>query len=52
MRLLDFETGKAISVASEGRVGSGLTVAPDGKSIVYALAKPNESSIMLVKNFR
>jgi Tol biopolymer transport system component/DNA-binding winged helix-turn-helix (wHTH) protein len=52
VRFFDFETGKAISVASEGRVGSGLTVAPDGKSIVYALAEPNESSIMLVKNFR
>jgi len=29
-----------------------LTVSPDGKAIAFGLAEPNESSIMLLKNFR
>jgi Tol biopolymer transport system component/DNA-binding winged helix-turn-helix (wHTH) protein len=52
VKFFDFETGRTSSVAYSDKVGQGLTVAPDGNSIVYALAEPDESSIMLVKNFR
>ena len=59
VKFFDFETEQAISVANPdrvctnpARVCNGVAVSPDGKSIVFALAEPDESSIMLVKNFR
>jgi Tol biopolymer transport system component/DNA-binding winged helix-turn-helix (wHTH) protein len=52
VKFFDFATGKKISIASWDRQCFGLAVSPDGKSIFYALAEPEESSIMLVKNFR
>ena len=59
VKFRDFETGKATFVASPGgvcsnleRICNGLTVSPDGKAIAFGLAEPNESSIMLLKNFR
>jgi Tol biopolymer transport system component/DNA-binding winged helix-turn-helix (wHTH) protein len=52
VKFFDFATGKKISIASWDRPCFGLAVSPDGKSILYALAGPEESTIMLVKNFR
>jgi hypothetical protein len=52
VKFFDFATGKKTSIASWDRRCFGLAVSPDGKSILYALAEPEESSIMLVKNFR
>ena len=52
VNFFDFATGKKISIVSWDRQCYGLAVSPDGKSILYALAEPEESSIMLVKNFR
>jgi Tol biopolymer transport system component len=52
VKFFDFATGRKISIATWDRQCFGLTVSPDGKSILYALAEPGESSIMLVKNFR
>ena len=52
VNFFDFKTRKVSYVASADRVANGLSMSPDNNSIVYALAEPDESSIMLVKNFR
>jgi len=52
VKFLDFATGKKISIANADRRCLGLAVSPDGKSILYVQDEPNESNIMLVKNFR
>jgi WD40 repeat protein len=53
VKFFDFASGKTISISNLDRPSSlGLAVSPDGKSILYALAEPEESNIMLVKNFR
>ena len=53
VKFFDFASGKTISISNLDRPSSvGLAVSPDGKSLLYALAEPEESNIMLVKNFR
>jgi hypothetical protein len=49
----EFATGKTISIWSlEKEPGWGLSLSPDGKSIVYIQNEFAESTLMLVKNFR
>jgi Tol biopolymer transport system component/DNA-binding winged helix-turn-helix (wHTH) protein len=52
VKFLDFATGKKVSIADEDRECFGFAVSPDSKSIIYGLREPDQSSIMLVKNFR
>ena len=53
LKFFDFATGKKTSVyTSEKPLIMGLSVSPDGKSIVYPQIDVAESSIMLLKNFR
>ena len=49
----DFATGKKTTVFIDQKpLLMGLTVSPDGKSIIYPQVDVIESNIMLVKNFR
>jgi Tol biopolymer transport system component/DNA-binding winged helix-turn-helix (wHTH) protein len=50
---LDFATGKKHTVWNlEKKVGWGISLSPDDKSIVYVQNEFAQSNIMLVKNFR
>jgi Tol biopolymer transport system component/DNA-binding winged helix-turn-helix (wHTH) protein len=48
----DFATGKKISLAIADELYCGVAVSPDGGSVLYIQRQVQESSIMLVKNFR
>jgi Tol biopolymer transport system component len=53
VEFFDFETAKTTTILTSNRRPSvGLTVSADGRSILYAESELEESSIMLVKNFR
>jgi hypothetical protein len=53
LEFFDFETGKTTTVLTSNRPQSvGLAVTADGRSILYVESELEESSIMLVKNFR
>jgi Tol biopolymer transport system component len=54
IKFLDFATGKTTLVAVEDPPTPSyrLAVSPDGKSILYTRLVPNESRIMLMKNFQ
>jgi len=49
----DFSTGKITRIAAVHKpMGGGLALSPDGKSLLYVETEFEESSIMLLKNFR
>ena len=53
IRFFDFATQETtVVLAGVERPSSGLTVSPDGKSILYAKADAFNNDIMLVENFR
>ena len=53
LEFFDFATGKTTTVLTSNRPQSvGLAVTADGRSILYVESELEESSIMLVKNFR
>ena len=55
IRFFDFATGRATTIHSlPPGVGAylGLTVSPDGRSILYAQVDQSQSDLMLVENFR
>jgi Tol biopolymer transport system component len=54
IEFLDLRTGKRRTIAPVDRLPLwGLTVSPDGRSILHAaLAEPKRSNLMLVENFR
>ena len=53
IQFLDFATNKTIPIWTlEKEPGWGLSLAPDGKSIVYVQNEFAESNLILVKNFR
>jgi len=53
IEFFEFATGKRILISSLDKSGGfGLTVSPDGRSIVFDQGEFFESTIMLVKNFR
>ncbi len=51
--LLDPSTleNRVLSVL-DGNLAQGLTVSPDGKTILYARARDSNSDLMLIENFR
>lgn len=53
IELLDFRTGKTEAIrVLDKRLGWGLSLSADGKSIVYVQNQFAESNLMLVRNFR
>ena len=53
LNFFDFSTNKIVRVATLDKpIGWGLTLAPDGKSLVFVEAEFAESNVMLVRNFR
>jgi len=53
IEFLDFRTKKISRVARlEKPSFFGLTVSPDGKSLVYSQSDRNEHDILVVKNFQ
>jgi len=55
VRFLDFATGKSQEIESikESAAGfGGLTVSPDGKTVLLAVATRTGSNVMVVENFR
>lgn len=53
LRLFRFAGGKSeILTRIDGEPGYGLTVSPDGKTILYALFSQYDADLMLVENFR
>ena len=55
IRFFDFATGRATtihSLPSGVRAAQGLTVSPDGRSILYTQVDQSQSDLMLVENFR
>jgi Tol biopolymer transport system component len=53
LQYLDFSTSKVTTVARNvGEVSPGLTVSPDGRTIVYTRIDASGADLMLVENFR
>ena len=55
IRFFDFATGRATTIHSLPpgvRASQGLTVSPDGRSILYTQVDQSQSDLMLVENFR
>ena len=53
IQFFSFATGAAKPVVTlNGGVSGGLSVSPDGRSILYALYEPPRSDLMLEENFR
>jgi len=52
LRFLDFATGRSRELATVHHLGRGLTVSPDGKTILYTVRKPPNTDLMLIENFR
>ena len=52
-RFLDFSTTKSrVLVKINAESGQGLTVSPDGKTMLYTVSTGGNSDLMLVENFR
>jgi len=52
LQYFDFATGRSRTVASNlGNVGLGLTVSPDGRTILYTRNDSSVDDLMLVENF-
>ncbi len=52
LRFLDFATGRSRELATVHHLGRGLTVSPDGKTILYGVWKPTSADLMVIENFR
>ncbi|HLK64506.1 MAG TPA: protein kinase [Bryobacteraceae bacterium] len=53
LQFYDFATGKPHTIARNlGEVGQGLSVSPDGRTILYSRMSPPVSDLMLVDPFR
>ena len=53
LQFYDFATGRSTTVAPNlGDVGYGLTVSPDGRTILFCKMAPPVDDLMLVENFR
>jgi hypothetical protein len=53
IQFFNFATGKIRPIATTERpVSLGLTVSPDGRSILYSQVDQGGSDLMLVENFR
>jgi Tol biopolymer transport system component len=53
LQFYDFATGRSTTVARNlGDVGQGLTVSPDGRTILFSKVTSSVNDLMLVENFR
>lgn len=53
LNFLDFSTNKIVRIATFDKpIGWGLSLSPDGKSLIYVETEFAQSDVMLVKNFR
>jgi Tol biopolymer transport system component len=53
LQYLNFATGKATTIARNlGEIGAGLTVSPDGRTILFTRVDSSGDDLMLVENFR
>ena len=53
LQYLDFSAGKSTTVARNlGEVSSGLSVTPDGRTILFTRVDASTDDLMLVENFR
>jgi len=52
LRFLDLATGRSRELAVVDHAGAGLTVSPDGKTVLYGVRKPPNADLMLIENFR
>ena len=53
LQYLNFATGKSATVARNlGKVSSGLTASPDGRTILFTRVDSSADDLMLVENFR
>jgi Tol biopolymer transport system component len=52
LRLLDLATGRFRELAVVEHLGRGLSVSPDGKTILYCASKPPNIDLFLIENFR
>jgi hypothetical protein len=52
LRFLDFSSGGSHVLATVQSLGRGLTVSPDGGTILYSVRKPPNVDLMLIENFR
>jgi dipeptidyl aminopeptidase/acylaminoacyl peptidase len=52
LRFLDFATGHSRDLATVHNLGRGLTVSPDGRTILYTVRKPPSADLMLIEDFR
>jgi hypothetical protein len=52
LELLDFATGRTRVLSKIDRAGPGLSVSPDGKTVLFTALKPFDNDLMLIENFR
>ena len=52
IRYFDFSTAKSQLLAEvNGAIGNGMSVSPDGRSLLFTLAGPRQSDLMLIEGF-
>jgi Tol biopolymer transport system component len=52
LQFLDFATGQVTTVIDVEDIGEGISVSPDGRSLLYTERSQTNSDVMLVENFR
>jgi hypothetical protein len=52
LQFLDFATGQINTIVDIEDIGEGISVSPDGRSLLYTERSQTNSDVMLVENFR
>jgi len=52
LQFLDFATGQIKAIVDIEDIGEGVSVSPDGRSLLFTERSQTNSDIMLVENFR